>query len=158
MRSFPEVPSTRLSGLCLSLVILAAALPATAQTTAPPKQPMPAPDRCLALARNHDPAAPILHRARFELASLKPYQVRLTYHGHSTFTIESPKGIVADGDAGFVVVSHGERALFRLGRDGTVETITRATQEVPDLLAVTVAVRSEVVAWALEPARARRAA
>jgi L-ascorbate metabolism protein UlaG (beta-lactamase superfamily) len=98
MRSFPEVPSARLSGLCLSLLIAAAALPAKAQTAAPPKQQTPAPDRCLALARNHDPAAPLLHRARFELASLKPYQVRLTYHGHSTFTIESPKGITASTD------------------------------------------------------------
>lgn len=35
----------------------------------------------------------------------------------------SPKGIVADGDDAFAVVSHGERAVFRLGRDGRVSTI-----------------------------------
>ncbi|MFQ5745239.1 MAG: hypothetical protein ACE5HV_16910, partial [Acidobacteriota bacterium] len=35
----------------------------------------------------------------------------------------SPKGIVADGDDGFAVVSHGERALFHLSRDGHVSTI-----------------------------------
>ena len=34
--------------------------------------------------------------------------------------IDSPKGIVADGENGFVVVSHGDRALYRLGRDGSV--------------------------------------
>lgn len=33
--------------------------------------------------------------------------------------IPSPKGIIADGEDGFVVVSHGERALYRLSRDGT---------------------------------------
>jgi sugar lactone lactonase YvrE len=35
----------------------------------------------------------------------------------------SPKGIAADGDEGFVVVSHGQRALLRLTRDGEVSTI-----------------------------------
>lgn len=98
MRSFSEVPAARLPGLCLCLLIVAATTPAKAQIAAPPKQPSPAQDRCLALARDHDPAAPLLHQARFELASLKPYQVRLTYHGHSTFTIESPKGVTASTD------------------------------------------------------------
>ncbi len=37
--------------------------------------------------------------------------------------VDSPKGIVADGDDGFVVVSHGARALFRLSRDGRVSTL-----------------------------------
>lgn len=37
--------------------------------------------------------------------------------------IDSPKGIVQDGDNGFVVVSHGDRALYRLGRDGSVSTL-----------------------------------
>jgi sugar lactone lactonase YvrE len=37
--------------------------------------------------------------------------------------IGSPKGIVADGDDGFVIVSHGQRALLRLTRDGAVSTI-----------------------------------
>ena len=37
--------------------------------------------------------------------------------------INSPKGIVPDGENGFVVVSHGDRALYRLGRDGSVSTL-----------------------------------
>ncbi len=37
--------------------------------------------------------------------------------------IDSPKGIVPDGANGFVVVSHGDRALYRLGRDGSVSTL-----------------------------------
>ncbi len=37
--------------------------------------------------------------------------------------IDSPKGIVQDGENGFVVVSHGDRALYRLGRDGSVSTL-----------------------------------
>lgn len=51
--------------------------------------------------------------------------LRVTLDGRVTVFAEigSPKGIVADGEAGFVVVSHGERALFRLSRDGAVETI-----------------------------------
>lgn len=39
--------------------------------------------------------------------------------------INSPKGIVPDADNGFVVVSHGDRALYRLGRDGSVSTLYR---------------------------------
>jgi len=39
--------------------------------------------------------------------------------------VNSPKGIVADGEEGFVVVSHGDRALYRLGRDGRVSTLYR---------------------------------
>jgi L-ascorbate metabolism protein UlaG (beta-lactamase superfamily) len=76
------------------------AWPAAAQTPAPaePQQPSPAPDRCLALARNEAPSGPLFQRARFELASLKPYQIRLTYHGHSTFTLESPKGVAVTTD------------------------------------------------------------
>ena len=37
--------------------------------------------------------------------------------------IDSPKGIVQDGEDGFVVVSHGDRALYRLDRDGSVSTL-----------------------------------
>lgn len=78
--------------LLLNLVALAAAalaaLPAHAQKTAP--------DRCLALAWNAP--HPLLHRARFQLVALKPYQVRLTYIGHSTFVLESPKGVTVATD------------------------------------------------------------
>ncbi len=51
--------------------------------------------------------------------------MRVTLDGRVTVFAEigSPKGIVADGADGFVVVSHGERALFRLGRDGRVQTL-----------------------------------
>ena len=69
-------------------LIIAAASPVCAQKTAP--------DRCLALAQNDQP--PLVHRARFLLASLKPYQVRVTYNGHSTFTIETAKGVTVTTD------------------------------------------------------------
>lgn len=64
-----------------------AIIPAKAQKTAP--------DRCLALAWDWPKPAQrsIIHRA-----ALKPYQVRVTYNGHSTFTIESPKGVTAATD------------------------------------------------------------
>ena len=50
--------------------------------------------------------------------------MRVTLDGRVTelAQINSPKGIVVDGDS-FVVVSHGERALFRLTRDGRVSTL-----------------------------------
>ena len=56
--------------------------PASAQKTAP--------DRCLALA--WDWRAPA-SSPRIQFAALKPFQVRVTYSGHSTFLIESPKGV-----------------------------------------------------------------
>ena len=51
--------------------------------------------------------------------------MRVTLDGIVTVfaEVDSPKGIVADGEGGFVVVSHGARALFRLSRDGTVDTL-----------------------------------
>jgi hypothetical protein len=53
--------------------------------------------------------------------------LRVTLDGEITAfaEIDSPKGIVADGEDGFAVVSHGERALYRLGRDGRVSTLHR---------------------------------
>lgn len=50
--------------------------------------------------------------------------LRVTLDGRVTVFAEvgSPKGIVADGE-GFAFVSHGERALFRLGRDGAISTV-----------------------------------
>jgi streptogramin lyase len=53
--------------------------------------------------------------------------LRVTLDGEVTVfaEIDSPKGIVADGDDGFAVVSHGERALYRLGREGSVSTLHR---------------------------------
>ena len=51
--------------------------------------------------------------------------LRVTLDGVVTVFAElgSPKGIVADGDDGFVVVSHGQRALFHLSREGRISTI-----------------------------------
>ena len=51
--------------------------------------------------------------------------MRVTLDGIVTVfaEVDSPKGIVADGDDGFVVVSHGARALFRLSRSGAVATL-----------------------------------
>ncbi len=69
--------------------------PADAQKTAP--------DRCLALARHAPPTPQLLHKTQFRLAALKPYQVRVTYNGHSTFTIESPKGVTAATDYNDIV-------------------------------------------------------
>ncbi len=50
---------------------------------------------------------------------------RVTLDGRVTVfaEVDSPKGIVADGDDAFAVVSHGERAVFRVTRAGRVSTI-----------------------------------
>ena len=51
--------------------------------------------------------------------------LRVTLDGVVTVFAElgSPKGIVADGDDGFVVVSHGQRALLHLSREGSISII-----------------------------------
>ena len=51
--------------------------------------------------------------------------LRVTLSGQVTVfaDIDSPKGIVADGDDAFAVVSHGARAIFRITRAGRVSTI-----------------------------------
>lgn len=53
--------------------------------------------------------------------------MRVTLDGRVTVfaEVDSPKGIVADGEDAFAVVSHGERAVFRLARDGGVTTLFR---------------------------------
>ena len=44
--------------------------------------------------------------------------------GLSVFAeVPSPKGMVAFGEDAFAVVSHGERAVYRVGRDGTVAVL-----------------------------------
>ncbi|NKB89930.1 MAG: hypothetical protein GKS06_17085 [Acidobacteria bacterium] len=50
--------------------------------------------------------------------------LRVTLDGQVTefADVDSPKGIAPDGD-GFVVVSHGARALFRVDRSGRVSTL-----------------------------------
>jgi L-ascorbate metabolism protein UlaG (beta-lactamase superfamily) len=49
-----------------------------------------APDRCLALSRAPQPG---LQHARFVPAQLQATEVRITFLGHSTFLIESAKGV-----------------------------------------------------------------
>jgi L-ascorbate metabolism protein UlaG (beta-lactamase superfamily) len=48
-------------------------------------------DRCIAVAQA--PGFRYVHLARYQPAALKPGEVSLTYVGHSTFLIESPKGV-----------------------------------------------------------------
>lgn len=67
-----------------------AAFPAQAQKTAP--------DRCLALAWYLPAIGPLVHKTQLRPAALKSYQVRVVYHGHSTFTIESAKGVTVATD------------------------------------------------------------
>jgi L-ascorbate metabolism protein UlaG (beta-lactamase superfamily) len=50
-----------------------------------------APDRCLALAENRP--APLVQKAQFRLAQIKPSEVRISFIGHSTFLVESAGGI-----------------------------------------------------------------
>ena len=60
-----------------------------------------APDKCLALASAdpwHRHAQASSAFAGVEPVNLKPYQIRLTFIGHATFLIESPKGIRAATD------------------------------------------------------------
>ncbi len=85
---FPPIVAATFGGVIL---VLSATFPATAQKTAP--------DQCLALAENRPaPSRNLIHKARLQLAALKPYQVQVTYQGHSTFTIESAKGVTIATD------------------------------------------------------------
>jgi L-ascorbate metabolism protein UlaG (beta-lactamase superfamily) len=76
-------------GLAAALAVLA--VQARAQGAAPAPKPAAKPEMaqsCPGLIARRGPAgAP----AAFQLAALKPDQVRLTYIGHSTFLIESPQ-------------------------------------------------------------------
>jgi L-ascorbate metabolism protein UlaG (beta-lactamase superfamily) len=76
-------------------MILALGDPASAQT---PKQqaPDPAPDRCLAFAqgpRLRPNGAPRIELARYMPAQTAVPEVKITFLGHSTFLIESAKGV-----------------------------------------------------------------
>jgi L-ascorbate metabolism protein UlaG (beta-lactamase superfamily) len=66
--------------------------------------PATAQDRCLAVADRATP--PRLHKAAFELAQLKASDVRITFIGHATFLIESPKGVKIETDYNDYVRSH----------------------------------------------------
>lgn len=70
---------------------------AVAQTAAPSppatSEVKPAQDRCLALANRTPRRRQLLHRAGIRYVKLQPYQIRLSFLGHATFLLESPKGI-----------------------------------------------------------------
>ena len=65
-----------------------AAIPAMAQNAAP--------DKCLAFAEA--PSRPMIQKASVRFTALKPFQVNLKYLGHSTFLLESPKGVTIATD------------------------------------------------------------
>ena len=80
---------------CLFLAVALTLAPASAVRAQSGKQPTVAPDRCLAMSEG--PA-----RTRFggsappslvQLAQLKPGEVRISYVGHSTFLLETPRGV-----------------------------------------------------------------
>jgi len=48
-------------------------------------------DRCIAVAEA--PGDRLIRKAQFRVADLKAGEVRITYIGHSTFLLESPKGV-----------------------------------------------------------------
>ena len=96
--------TTRLPALALAS-LLASLLGLGLISTAPAHAQTVAPDRCLALAQQWPAPAPLIQKAsaRLRLANvegsgLKPYQIRLTFLGHATFLIESPKGVKAATD------------------------------------------------------------
>ncbi len=63
-------------------------------------QPKVAPDRCLALAQAPSRGLParVMQAAVPAPGKLMPYQARVTFWGHATFVIESPKGVRAATD------------------------------------------------------------
>ena len=78
--------------LLAAALILAPAPAAHAQTGKPPTV---APDRCLAMSQapSRTRFGEIAQPSLVQLAQLKPGDVRLSYVGHSTFLIETPRGI-----------------------------------------------------------------
>lgn len=86
----PPLPTATLPALLMPLlaalggVVLAFVVPGSAQAQSV------AQDRCLALAERRNP---LLHRVNIPQGGLEPYQARVTFMGHATFLIESPKGI-----------------------------------------------------------------
>ena len=57
----------------------------------PPSPAAAAEDRCIAVAEA--PGRPRVHRAQFQPVPVKAGEVRISYVGHSTFLIESHKGV-----------------------------------------------------------------
>jgi L-ascorbate metabolism protein UlaG (beta-lactamase superfamily) len=95
----PRIHRTAATAVSLGILAFAALAPpqaALAQGAA--AQPKVAPDKCLALAQRGPVSPSLIQKASVTAASLQPYQVRLTFLGHATFLIESPKGIYAATD------------------------------------------------------------
>ena len=83
--------------LMASLALASFTLTAAAQTTGQTPQKKIAPDKCLALASG--PRAPsLIQKAAVTPGQLAPYQVRVTFLGHATMLIQSPKGVKAATD------------------------------------------------------------
>lgn len=101
-RRRPRLASLLFTSLAATLLCLSPSGTAHAQA------PTVAPDKCLALAEGKPFPAPRLQHASFlpsalmpasvTTVALQPYQVRLTFLGHATFLIQSPKGIYAATD------------------------------------------------------------
>jgi L-ascorbate metabolism protein UlaG (beta-lactamase superfamily) len=73
----------------LLATLLAAMLSHLLAAASAQAQKPPAADRCLAVSQ----APPVIHRAQFRPADLKPTEVRLTFVGHATWLIESPGAV-----------------------------------------------------------------
>ncbi|MEO1266052.1 MAG: MBL fold metallo-hydrolase [Pseudomonadota bacterium] len=95
----PGTTAPSLKGLAFALAIALAvaglARAAAAQSETQEQAQKLAPDRCLALASG--PRRSLVHRAA-ATEKLAPYQVRVTFLGHATMLIESPKGVKAATD------------------------------------------------------------
>jgi len=94
--------ATVITGLIVAAIAVGPAPDALGPTSAMAQTV--APDRCFALARNGPERTPLIqsrklvHKANVEATGLKPNQARLTFLGHATFLIESPKGVKAATD------------------------------------------------------------
>ena len=77
--------------LAAGAVILSLAPAFTQEPTPAPKPTADLADRCPGLVAQDAPDTPRVIPAAFELAALGGDQVRITYVGHSTFLIESPR-------------------------------------------------------------------
>ncbi|HXF53185.1 MAG TPA: MBL fold metallo-hydrolase [Hyphomicrobiaceae bacterium] len=80
------MPLGRLVAIALQAMAFVCLMPASAAL---------AQDRCIAFAHHH---APGLHRAALEPVKLAAGEVRISYVGHSTFLIETPKGVKIETD------------------------------------------------------------
>lgn len=84
----------------VSAVLCSTVYPSAPASAQEAQVPQVAPDRCLALAQHQTPRAPgsLVLKAAMRLASLQPYQVRVTFLGHATVLLESAQGVKAATD------------------------------------------------------------